>query len=587
VGTNTTSTVQNCYYDKQVCPIGGINGGDVAGSAEGKLTSEITNGTTFTDWISGDTGTWNFAEGLYPRLTGYVDESTDYKMDETDAAFVSASPVFLVATDTATTVKSNFTLSTANGVSWVSGGGGIISIDGNNATLEGDGSTALTASLRGITKSVSLTVDITPPILQNAVRDSGTQITVTLSEPCLNLTKENDGGFLVTKTGTEETYTISGIVQGADASYVVLTVDNMAAAGVKGITVTYTAGANGTITDISGNPLATNSIGVVISPWAPKLDTPGSLIWDTTNPAKATWGAVENASGYTVQLHKDGIASGSPITGITDTYYDFSAVITETDTYTFTVQAIGDGATYSDGDMSSKSPDYSYTVPVYISEAEVNMAVPTAGAAPQTAEQIEMATSNADFTVAGIVWHEALTAGDRFKAGQVYTATVTLTSKNGKEFQTAAFTPTVTGASSVGTTTTAGTELKKKFILKKGTHKLNGIQTLEYLRYRNDGRGDLERVYRQQQFVKDLQQSFLKTENIPLIPRAYMVIRDDIKTDMNASDMASYFIQGQRLKDKFEYHTLEGHGKTIDKVSYFILDKEQLNEIRKLLKNDR
>ncbi len=133
----------------------------------------------------------------------------------------------------------------------------------------------------------------------------------------------------------------------------------------------------------------------------------------------------------------------------------------------------------------------------------------------------------------------------------------------------------------------ADPELKKKFILKKGTHKLNGIQTLEYLRYRNDGRGDLARVYRQQQFVKDLQQSFLKTENIPLIPRAYMVIRDDIKTDMNASDMASYFIQGQRLKDKFEYHTLEGHGKTIDKVSYFILDKEQLNEIRKLLKNDR
>lgn len=132
----------------------------------------------------------------------------------------------------------------------------------------------------------------------------------------------------------------------------------------------------------------------------------------------------------------------------------------------------------------------------------------------------------------------------------------------------------------------ADPELKKKFILKKGTHKLNGIQTLEYLRYRNDGRGDLARVYRQQQFVKDLQQSFLKTENIPLIPRAYMVIRDDIKTDMSASDMASYFIQGQRLKDKFEYHTLEGHGKTIDKVSYFILDKEQLNEVRKLLKND-
>ena len=126
-------------------------------------------------------------------------------------------------------------------------------------------------------------------------------------------------------------------------------------------------------------------------------------------------------------------------------------------------------------------------------------------------------------------------------------------------------------------------ELKKKFMLKKGTHTLNGIQTLEYLRYRNDGKGDLARVYRQQQFVKDLQESFLKMENIPLIPRAYVAIHNDIKTDMGASDMARYFIQGNKLKDKFEYHTLKGEGKLIDKVSYYIIDKNSLIEIKKLL----
>ncbi|NLN49928.1 MAG: LCP family protein [Clostridiales bacterium] len=126
-------------------------------------------------------------------------------------------------------------------------------------------------------------------------------------------------------------------------------------------------------------------------------------------------------------------------------------------------------------------------------------------------------------------------------------------------------------------------ELKKKFMLKKGTHTLNGIQTLEYLRYRNDGKGDIARLYRQQQFVKDLQDSFLKMENIPLIPRAYVAIHNDIKTDMGASDMARYFIQGNKLKDKFEYHTLKGQGKMVDKVSYYIIDKNSLSEIRKLL----
>lgn len=127
-------------------------------------------------------------------------------------------------------------------------------------------------------------------------------------------------------------------------------------------------------------------------------------------------------------------------------------------------------------------------------------------------------------------------------------------------------------------------ELKKKFMLKKGTHTLNGIQTLEYLRYRNDGKGDLARVYRQQQFIKDLQESFLKMENIPLIPRAYVAIHKDIETDMSASDMARYFIQSNKLRDRFEYHTLHGQGKMVDKVSYYIIDKNSLSEIKEILK---
>lgn len=127
-------------------------------------------------------------------------------------------------------------------------------------------------------------------------------------------------------------------------------------------------------------------------------------------------------------------------------------------------------------------------------------------------------------------------------------------------------------------------ELKKCFTLKKGDIKLNGIQTLEYLRYRSDGRGDIGRIYRQQQFIKDLQDSFLKLENVPLIPRAYLAIRDEIKTDMNASHMASFFVSGYRLRNSFEYHTLEGYGKMIDKVSYYVLYKSSINKVKEVLK---
>lgn len=127
-------------------------------------------------------------------------------------------------------------------------------------------------------------------------------------------------------------------------------------------------------------------------------------------------------------------------------------------------------------------------------------------------------------------------------------------------------------------------EFKKRFLLKKGTHRLNGIQTLEYLRYRSDGKGDLARVYRQQQFIKDLQQSFLKLENIPLIPKTYLAIRDDIITDMNASDIASVFIESYRLKDHIDYYTLEGKGKTINKTFYYILSENSINSIKNILK---
>ncbi len=96
------------------------------------------------------------------------------------------------------------------------------------------------------------------------------------------------------------------------------------------------------------------------------------------------------------------------------------------------------------------------TQPTQITAANVSITAPVLGAAPQNAADVETVTANADYTVTGLTWNEALTAGGKFKAGQAYTATVPLTSKNGKKFQTAAFTPTVAGSASVGNTTNTG-----------------------------------------------------------------------------------------------------------------------------------
>ena len=53
---------------------------------------------------------------------------------------------------------------------------------------------------------------------------------------------------------------------------------------------------------------------------------------------------------------------------------------------------------------------------------------------------------------------------------------------------------------------------------------------------------------------------------------------------MGVSDMASYFINGYRLRNKFEYHTLNGYGKTINKVSYYILYESSIKNIINIIK---
>ncbi len=94
---------------------------------------------------------------------------------------------------------------------------------------------------------------------------------------------------------------------------------------------------------------------------------------------------------------------------------------------------------------------------VQLNAASVTITAPVAGAAPQATSSIETATADGNYTVTDVFWNEALTASGKFKAGTTYTATITLTSKNTKEFQSAAFIPTVTGAATVGNTTTTGT----------------------------------------------------------------------------------------------------------------------------------
>ena len=187
------------------------------------------------------------------------------------------------------------------------------------------------------TTSLSVNVDNVAPTLLSAVRNSDTQITVTLTKLANSstITKSNTGGFTVIKTGSPgTTYTVSSIAPGSDNTKVVLTVANMTTAGGTGVAVTYTNGGNGTVADTVGNLLATDGTGKSITPW------------NTANPT---------ISNITTSFSSGAYKAGTAI----DINLTFSKAVSSTGSVTVTMNT---GGTCSFTVSNSTTASCTYTV---------------------------------------------------------------------------------------------------------------------------------------------------------------------------------------------------------------------------------
>ena len=173
------------------------------------------------------------------------------------------------------------------------------------------------------TSTVSVNVDNVAPTMSTVVRNSDTQIIVTLSKlaNAATITRSNSGGFIVTKTGVPgTTYTVTSIAPGTDNTKVVLTVANLSTSGGTGVTVTYTTvGGIGTVADTLGNLLATNSTGIAIPPWNTVAPIISSITSTVANGSYKSGAAIDieltfskpvNSTGsVTVTLNTGGICS--------------------------------------------------------------------------------------------------------------------------------------------------------------------------------------------------------------------------------------------------------------------------------------
>lgn len=179
------------------------------------------------------------------------------------------------------------------------------------------------------------------------------EVTVTPSRSAADATVTMDATYPLVngKAEPDPVITLGGVRLLRGADYTVAYSNNTEAGQTATATITY-------IGVFAGAPDVQKTF--TVGNAATALSAPATIVWDTSIPTKATWSAVEHATGYSVQLFKDGVAVGSAISA-TGLEKNFAASILESGNYTFKVKAVGDGITYSDSVWSAASAANAHT----------------------------------------------------------------------------------------------------------------------------------------------------------------------------------------------------------------------------------
>jgi LCP family protein required for cell wall assembly len=114
-----------------------------------------------------------------------------------------------------------------------------------------------------------------------------------------------------------------------------------------------------------------------------------------------------------------------------------------------------------------------------------------------------------------------------------------------------------------------------------GHVKLTGEQAFRYVHARNS---DTERVQRQQKFVRAVFDQ-IKTDHAFLTVFQYLISHPDaFSTNISAGEMLRFSKLATSLDD-YQVQTVlaDGSGQYIDKISYWILDEDKLQQIKELL----
>ncbi|MEW8973506.1 MAG: LCP family protein [Tissierellaceae bacterium] len=122
--------------------------------------------------------------------------------------------------------------------------------------------------------------------------------------------------------------------------------------------------------------------------------------------------------------------------------------------------------------------------------------------------------------------------------------------------------------------------------LDKGPQTLNGEKAIQFLRWRknNDGTGypggDVDRIKAQQMFMEEMVKQTLQPKNILKLPTFIDTYFDYVETNIPLSTI----LKGAKAAKKIDLEnmvtaTIPGEGEYINKISYYIYDENEMNDV--------
>ena len=116
-----------------------------------------------------------------------------------------------------------------------------------------------------------------------------------------------------------------------------------------------------------------------------------------------------------------------------------------------------------------------------------------------------------------------------------------------------------------------------------GKQRLNGYDSLAYVRYRSDGLGDIGRVERQRKFLRELAVQSVSLRTLIKSPQIIDELIQYTNTDLKVTQIIK--IAGRFVgQPEIRTHILPGRSQTINGGSYWVIDEERAKSLVKQLK---